>query len=102
MDDARIQALTQEVLSRLREPERPAVPSADLEARVQALEARVRELQAIVSSVPTATVTAATVTVQALPHPSLQVLDVDRGSTSCVLEPDKPCTASGQCRSYGY
>ncbi len=102
MDDARIQALTKEVLSRLRETS-PAPPRGDLEARVAALEAQVHRLQGMVEVAVTTTDNATPVTVeQTSSHPSLQVLGAAPGSETCVLEPDKPCESSGQCRTYGY
>jgi predicted NBD/HSP70 family sugar kinase len=102
MDDARIQALTQEVLSRLRESS-PTPPRGDLEARVAALEAQVQQLQGMVEVAVTTTVNATPATAeQTSSHPSLQVLGAAPGTKSCVLEPDKPCESSGQCRTYGY
>jgi hypothetical protein len=87
MDDQRIKQLTQEVLAQLGSPAEPV--AADLEARVAALE---RALQ------PKHTVVALHM------HPSHQLLDVPGGSTDgrCVLEPDKPCVGSGQCRTLGH
>lgn len=87
MDDQRIKQLTQEVLAQLGAPAEPV--AADLEARVAALE---RVLQ------PPRAVVALHV------HPSHQLLDVPGGSTDgrCVLEPDKPCVGSGQCRTLGH
>ncbi len=78
MDDERIKALTQEVLAQLATPKEPV--AADLQARVVVLE-RVLHV-----------------------HPSHQLLDVPGGSTDgrCVLEPDKPCVGSGQCRTLGH
>jgi hypothetical protein len=95
MDDARIRQLTTEVLSQLQGAEK-ARPS-DLEARVAALEAEVRELRAALQGSRTVTST-----VQVQTHPSLQALDVKKGTEDCVLEPDKPCVGSGQCRTLGY
>jgi len=102
MDDARIQALTQEVLSRLRESS-PAPPQGNLEARVAALEAQVQRLQGMVAAGVTTTVSATSLTVgQTSSHPSLRVLGSAPGTKACILEPDKPCESSGQCRTYGY
>jgi len=99
MDDARIRQLTTEVLSQLHGAEK-ARPS-DLETRLAALEAEVRELRAALR--PSSKVTSpVTGTVQAQTHPSLQALDVKKGTEGCVLEPDKPCVGSGQCRTLGY
>ena len=94
MDDARIQQLTQEVLSALRSaPE--GSRGTDLEARVAALEAAVARLA------PAAVPAPAAVHVHA--HPALHVLaTVPGGGDRCVLEPDKPCVQSGTCRSLGH
>ncbi len=37
-------------------------------------------------------------------HPSLQLLSVPGGvvGSPCVIEPDKPCTGSLKCRSFGH
>jgi hypothetical protein len=93
MDDAHIRDLTNEVLAALdRSPDARA--SQSLEARVAALEAAVARLAA-----PTA---AAPVTVSR-GHVSLAVLDVpSAGGDRCVLEPDRPCTNSGTCRTLGH
>jgi hypothetical protein len=96
MDDARIRQLTEEVLAQIRTSEDR--PTQDLEARVAALETAVRQLQAAAQ----ATGPAAPTTVQVYTHPSLQVLSVEGGSERCVIEPDKQCTDSGQCRSLGH
>ena len=79
MDDERIRQLTEEVLSQLATPKEPV--AADLETRLASLEHRVLHV-----------------------HPSHQLLDVPGGSTDgrCVLEPDKPCVQSGQCRTLGH
>ena len=101
MDDARIRELTTEVLSQLHGAEK--APPSDLEARLAALEAEVRALRAALQ--PSRTVTspaACTARAQAETHPSLQALDVKKGTEGCVLEPDKPCVGSGQCRTLGY
>lgn len=93
MDDARIRDLTNEVLAALdRSPDARA--SQSLEARVAALEAAVARLTA-----PSATAPA-----PAPPrgHVSLTVLDVPSGGESCVLEPDRPCTNSCACRTFGH
>ena len=91
MDDARIQALTAEVLADLRAPAAPgpaAGGAAALEARVAALETALRSL----GVTPAASA----------PHPSLQLLGPAGGGDRCVLEPDKPCVGSGQCRTFGH
>ena len=98
MDDSRIKQLTEEVLSQVRGGGEGAELTT-LEARVAALEAAVRGLQA---SVPAGASSAATA-VQVQVNPSLQVLRLPAGgSEHCVLEPDKPCVQSGQCRSLGH
>ncbi len=96
MDDARIKQLTQEVLSQIRTTE--TQPAQDLESRLTALEAAVTELRAALS----VTRPAAPTTIQVYAHPSQQVLDVAGGSEHCVVEHDKECTGSGQCRSLGH
>jgi len=99
MDDARIRQLTEEVLSQIGGAGGgPA--SAGLESRVAALEAAVARLQA--GTAPAAVTSPARV--QPPGHPSLQVLRAAPGASSdrCVLEPDKPCVHSGQCRSFGH
>jgi hypothetical protein len=95
MDDVRIRQLTAEVLTQLRGAEPPR--ATDLEARVATLEAEVRELRAALQ-----TATPVTSTVQVQTHPSLQALSVTKATEGCLLEPDKPCVGSGQCRSLGY
>jgi hypothetical protein len=93
MDDARIRDLTNEVLAALdRSPEGRSAHS--LEARVAALEAAVARLSApvVAASAPAAT----------RGHVSLTVLDVPGGGDRCVLEPDRPCTNSGTCRTLGH
>jgi hypothetical protein len=86
MDDQRIKDLTREVLEQLAAP-REAV-AADLETRVAALERALQPRSVVALHV----------------HPSHQLLDVPGGSTDgrCVLEPDKPCVGSGQCRTLGH
>jgi hypothetical protein len=90
MDDARISQLRAEVLSHLKQSPAPAA-AADLESRVAALEAAVSELQ----QRPRAAVGPRA-------HPSLQVLHVAGGASSCVMEPDKPCVQSHACRTFGH
>jgi hypothetical protein len=99
MDDARIRDLTNEVLAALdRRPDARA--SQSLEARVAALEAAVARLMAPVVSAP---VVSAPPTGMGRPHVSLTVLDVpSAGGDRCVLEPDRPCTNSGTCRTLGH
>ena len=95
MDDARIKALTQEVLSAVGSGGGEA--SGSLESRVAALEAAVRRLQAGGSEG-----TAVAVAV-AGPHPSHGFVGVPGGgSGACLMEPDKPCVGSGACRTFGH
>ncbi len=93
MDDARIRDLTNEVLAALdRSPDARA--SQSLEARVAALEAVVARLAAPAAAAPDAAPRG---------HVSLAVLDVpSAGGDRCVLEPDRPCTNSGTCRTLGH
>jgi len=102
IDDGRIRELAEEVLAELRGGKSEA--SSDLEARVTMLEAAVRRLQ---SSGPAAAASPpATVVVVPAPapsHPAFGLLGPSAGAGSaCVLEPDKPCVGSGQCRSFGH
>ena len=100
MDDSRIKQLTEEVLSQIRGgPD--ASSRSNLEDRVAALEAAVTELRASLhTAAPPAPVSAA---IQVQVSPSLQLLNVaGGGSERCLLEPDKPCVQSGQCRSLGH
>jgi hypothetical protein len=97
VDDDRIRQIRDEVLAALSAP--PGQDRADLEARVAALERAVSALSAPSS----ASVRAVALTSAALPsHPSLRLLDVSGGSGQCVLEPDRPCVQSGQCRQLGH
>jgi hypothetical protein len=95
MDDARIKQLTEEVLAQVRGP--ASREPADLVARVSALEAAVRALQAGGGAKSSAPADAPVLT-----HASLQILNVQGGADRCVIEPDKPCTSSDQCRSLGH
>jgi hypothetical protein len=97
MDDARIRQLTAEVLAHIGGAGGGAV-APDLESRVAALEAAVARLQ---PGAP-AQATAGEAHVHVHTHPSLQVLRVGSGSDRCVVEPDKPCVQSGQCRALGH
>ena len=102
MDDARIKQLAEEVLSQIHggsASERPA----DLESRVVALERAVRSLQS--GAAAPAPATTVVVTQSAPPaHPALALVGPSGGGpgSPCVLEPDKPCVGSGQCRSFGF
>lgn len=100
MDDARIRQLTEEVLRQIgAAPGTPAGP--DLEARVSALEAAVARIQSAAPGGPAPR--EAHVHVHAHPHPSSQLLKVGgSGSDRCVVEPDRPCVQSGQCRALGH
>ncbi len=95
MDDARIKQLTEDVLAQVRGP--AGREASDLEARVSALEAAVRDLQA--GGDPRRNAQPST---PVLTHASLQILKIDGGADTCVIEPDKPCTSSGLCRSLGH
>jgi hypothetical protein len=98
MDDARIRQLTQEVLAQVGGAAGGTAPY-DLESRVAALEGAVARLQAA-SPLPSP---AGEARVHIHTHPSLQVLRVAAGSSErCVVEPDKPCVHSGQCRALGH
>ena len=100
MDDARIRQLAEEVLSQLRSPS-PVEP-VDLERRVASLEAAVRALQAGAAPAVSATVVVAHTEAPSA-HPALALLGPSGGGKGpCVLEPDKPCTGSGQCRTFGH
>jgi hypothetical protein len=97
MDDSQIRQITEEVLSALREPRAGA--AGDLEARVSALE---RALRALAVS-PAPVVNAVAVTAAPLPsHPSFRLFELGGGGAGCLLEPDKPCVRSGQCRQLGH
>ena len=100
MDDTRIRQLTAEVMKDLRSaPEPSAAP--DLEARVAALEATVSRLLGGSPS-PVSAATPPEVHVHTHAHPALRVLNVPGGGDRCVLEPDRPCTQSGTCRTFGH
>jgi hypothetical protein len=100
VDDARIRQLTAEVMKDLRSaPESSAAP--DLEARVAALEATVARLLGGSTSTSSAA-TAPEAHVHTHAHPALRVLNVPGGGERCVLEPDRPCTQSGTCRTFGH
>jgi hypothetical protein len=94
MDDARIRDLTSEVLAAL--DRRTDTRTAEsLEARVSALEAAVARLTAPRAAAPIGSAPRG--------HVSLMVLDVpSAGGDRCVLEPDRPCTNSGTCRTLGH
>ena len=95
MDDARIRLLTEEVLGQIGGGT-PGSAAGDLESRVAALEAVVARLQAAAPASPPAR------EAHVHSHPSLQPLKVGPGSDRCVVEPDKPCVQSGQCRALGH
>jgi len=96
MDDARIRALTDEVMSSL-DRDQTSRTTDSLEARVAALEAAVARL----SSAEPAAAPAAPRSGRG--HISLTVLEgVPAGGERCVLEPDQPCTNTGTCRSFGH
>jgi len=103
MDDAKIKQLTEEVLSQIRGGG-GASESLDLESRVAVLEAAVRALQGA-GVAPAASTTVVVTQGGATPaHPSLSLLGPGGGGTGnpCILEPDKPCVGSGQCRTLGH
>ncbi len=100
MDDTRIRQLAAEVLSKLASSPDPV--TGDLETRVAALEDAVRQLQAARGGSAPVVVTQTHVELRGHAHPSLQVLGVGGGGEHCVLEPDKPCVHSGQCRTFGH
>jgi hypothetical protein len=100
MDDAKIKQLTEEVLSELRGGADPAGAS-DLEGRVAALEAALAGFRGAPAPAATTVVVAQTVTPSA--HPASGLIGPSGGGQgACVLEPDKPCVGSGQCRSFGH
>jgi hypothetical protein len=97
MDDARIRQLTEEVLGQIAGG---GPGPSDLESRVAALEAAVARLQGAAAR-PAAPADRET-HVHVHAHPSLQPLKVGPGSERCVVEPDRPCVQSGQCRALGH
>ena len=100
MDDARIQALKQEVLAQLREGAAAEVDRSGLEARVAALEAVVGQL---VGRAGPASAPSPVTLGHATPHPSFQVFTLaGPASDRCVMEPDKPCVQSHACRVLGH
>jgi hypothetical protein len=97
MEDTRIRQLTEEVLGTLRRG--GTTEGRSLESRVAALETAVSRLAQAVSAPAAPQV----LTPAAHVHPALQLLRVAGSTTgACVLEPDKPCTNSGCCKSLGY
>jgi hypothetical protein len=103
MDDSRIRELAEEVLRDLRAPAESLPGRRDLEARVAALESEVARLRQG-RTLPVVSEPAVHVHVAAAghEHPSQARLGPGAGSDRCVLEPDKPCVQSGQCRSFGH
>jgi hypothetical protein len=95
MDDARIKDLTEEVFRQLRGP----APAGELEQRVAALEKAVRELSA--GSAPRGAVASGGTSRGSAALAVLSTLGSDEAE-GCVLEPGKPCTSSGRCRSFGH
>jgi len=103
MDDAKIQQLTEEVLSQIRGGGAATEPSGLL-GRVAALEAAVRALQGG-GTAPSAGTTVVVTQGGAAPgHPALALLGPSGGGAGnpCILEPDRPCVGSGQCRTLGH
>lgn len=107
MDDERIRQLAEEVLRDLRAPAPEGGDRTELEARVAALESEVARLR---RQLPAAAEPPAVhVHVEAphaheplREHPSHRALGPGIREGRCVVEPDKPCVHSGQCRSFGY
>ncbi len=103
MEDARIEEIRRAVLSRLSgTPSERAV--GDLESRVAALEAQVAQLRGGAGR-------PAGVPPRGHAHPSLVVVtlppeaDPCAAATEpgrCILEPEKTCTHSGACRTFGH
>lgn len=102
MDDDRIRQLTQEVLAQVQAPGETG-RDRSLEARVTALEAAVARLQPRAGGTTAEAAPEVAIHVHTT-HPSLQLLQVEGGSTggACLLEPDRPCVQSGCCRSHGH
>ena len=103
MDDARIKQLTEEVLAQISGGSAPE-PPADLENRVAALERAVRSLQSGAPAPAPVTTVVVTQSSAEPAHPALALLGPSGGGpgSPCILEPDKPCVGSGQCRSFGH
>ena len=103
MDDARIKQLAEEVLSQIGGGS-ASERSGDLESRVASLERAVRSLQSGAAAPPPATTVVVTQSSAQPAHPALALLGPGGGGPGnpCVLEPDKPCVGSGQCRSFGH
>lgn len=103
MDDAKIKQLTEEVLAQIRGGGAASEP-ADLEGRVAALEAAVRALQTGGGARAASTTVVVTQGAPAPAHPALSQLGPSGGGAGnpCILEPDKPCVGSGQCRTLGH
>jgi hypothetical protein len=105
VDDARIRELAAEVLRELGAPSAEPGAHGSLEARVAALESdvtRLRQQRALPVSSETPAVHVHVAAGPAHEHPSHGRLGPGGGSDRCVLEPDKPCVQSGQCRSFGH
>jgi len=102
MDDAKIKQLTEEVLSQIRGG--GASEPSDLDGRVAALEAAVRALQRGGAAPAAGTTVVVTHGGPAPLHPALSQLGPSGGGAGnpCILEPDKPCVSSGQCRTLGH
>lgn len=93
MDDARIRQLTNEVMAQLGGKPTPLELAQRALVEPKAAAGGAPEPHAI-------RVVAVAVTI----HPSHDKLDVPSGSSDgrCVLEPGRPCSGSGQCRTLGH
>ena len=105
MDDARIRELARGGAGGAARSGGLSPARSDLEARVATLEsevARLRQARALPVVNETPAVHVHVAATAAPEHPSLGRLGPGAGSDRCVLEPDKPCVQSGQCRTFGH
>ena len=102
MDEARIEEIRRAVLERLSAAPREA-EEGSLEARVSALE---RTVAALVHGEAAPRAKAPAPPRERRSHPSLVVfaLPAEAGTEPgrCVMEPDRPCTESHACRTFGH
>jgi hypothetical protein len=105
VDDDRIDEIRRAVLDRLHRAASGHAP-AGLEARVAALEAAVAALSRGGHAPAASTAPAPH---RARTHPSLVVVALPPEADACaaepgrcLLEPDKPCTQSHACRTFGH